>query len=69
MVEFGQDRYTIEVITGANPVEDWQELHRELSYIFTLLTPDNMPRTGLYHLANLIKELQPDWSIAKKMNE
>lgn len=69
MVVFDKDRYTIEVITGTDPVEDWQELHREISYIFTLITPENIPTSGLYHLANLIKELQPKWEVAKKMSE
>lgn len=67
MVRFEKDRYIIEVKTVGLPIEDWQELNNELAYVFTLLTQENMPTDGVYQLANLLRELQPDTSVAERM--
>ncbi len=69
MVRFGDKSFTIEIYTGCNPVEDFQALQTEIAYVFSVLTSETMPDQGLYYLANLLMNMQPDWEIAKKMIE
>lgn len=67
MVRFEKDRYVIEVFTGlANPIEEYIELHDEIATVFGLMNQDNIPGQGLYHLADLMRELVPDMTAFKK---
>lgn len=67
MVRFERDRYTIEVFTGCDPVEDFMMLQSEIAHVFGMLDADNMPQGGLYNLAYLLKSLQPEWTVARRM--
>lgn len=67
MVTFNKDSFTVNIYTGNNPVEDWLELQRELSYVFTQLRQEIMPVDGLWHLASLIEALLPDEEVARRM--
>ena len=39
----------------------------ELAWVFTMLTPDKMPKEGLWRLAQLMADMQPDYEQARKM--
>jgi hypothetical protein len=67
MVRFNKDSYTIEVYTGCDPIEDWQELQSEITYLFGIVNQDNMRDGGFIHLAMLLDSLQPEWEVARKM--
>lgn len=69
MVRFDDNSFTIEIYTGGNPVENFQILQSEIAYVFSILTSETMPDQGLYHLANLLMNMQPSWEVAKKMTE
>lgn len=69
MVRFDDKSFTIEIYTGNNPIEDFQTLQTEIAYVFSILTSETMPDQGLYHLANLLMNMQPSWEVAKKMTE
>lgn len=67
MVRFEKDRYVIEVFTGkADPIEEYIELHDEIATVFGMMSQDTMPGQGLYHLANLMRELVPDGKALKR---
>lgn len=67
MVRFEKDRFVIEVFTGmADPVEEYIELHDEIATVFGLMNQDNIPGQGLYHLADLMRELVPDMTALRK---
>lgn len=67
MVRFEKDRFVIEVFTGmADPVEEYIELHDEIATVFGLMNQDNIPGQGLYHLADLMRELVPDMKALRK---
>ncbi len=67
MVRFEKDRFIIEVFTGlVDPIEEYIELHDEISTVFGMMNQDNIPGQGLYHLADLMRELVPDMKILKK---
>jgi len=65
MVHFRDNGYTIDINTGANPVEDWIELQKEILTLICVM--DN----GSYHLpwraTQFLIELLPDWEDAKRM--
>lgn len=67
MVTFNKDSFTVKVYTGTNPVEDWLELQKELSYVFTQMRQNTMPVDGLWQLALLMEALLPDPSVAERM--
>lgn len=67
MVRFEDKSYTIEIETGGNPIEDYQALQTEIAYVFSMMDKERMPDQGLYHLADLLMQLQPEWEVAKKM--
>ena len=69
MVQFKEDRYVIDIFTGGNPVEDYLALQQEIAYVFSMLTPENLPSTGLYNLATLLANMQPEYQTAIKMTE
>ena len=67
MVRFEKDRYVIEVFTGkADPIEEYIELHDEIATVFGMMNPENIPGQGLYHLADLMRELVPDIKALRK---
>ena len=67
MVRFDDKSYTIEVVTGGNPVENYQALQSEIAYVFSVMYKDRMPEQGLFYLSDLLMQLQPEWEVAKKM--
>lgn len=70
MVRFFKDHYTIDIHTGTEPTEDWLLLIQEITYVLGELTlSGSIPDGGLYYLANLLKELRPNYDVAKKMSE
>ncbi len=69
MVHFEKDRYVIDIFTGSNPVEDYLALQQEIAYVFSMLTPENLPATGLYNLATLLANMQPCYETAVKMTK
>lgn len=69
MVRFEEDRYVIEVFTGADPVENWLELHKEIVYLISLVDQNNTPTDGLCYLPQLLGDMMPEWEIARRMAE
>lgn len=67
MVCFEDKSYTIEIETGGNPIENYQALQTEIAYVFSVIGKDQMPEQGLFYLADLLMQLQPEWEVAKKM--
>lgn len=67
MVHFDKDRFTIEIYTGACPVEDYLDLMQEITYVFTIVNESNIPPDGLFRLANLLSAMLPDFDTARKM--
>ena len=67
MVRFDKDGFTISVKTGGCPVENYLELQSEITYVFSIMTSANMPDEGLYHLADLLHNMLPDFDTARKM--
>lgn len=67
MVHFKETTLVIEYTAGCNPVEEWQGLSEELAWVFTMLTPDKMPKDGLWRLAQLMAEMKPRPELAYKM--
>lgn len=69
MVQFGKDRFTIEVYTGTNPAEEYTDLMKELTFLLGTVTPDNSLPDGFYNVCNLLYNLVPELEDAKKMVE
>lgn len=69
MIRFDKDRYTIEVYTGSDPVENWLELHKEIVCLISLINQDNMPKDGLCYLSQLLEDMMPEWEVARRMTE
>lgn len=69
MVRFDKHSFTIEVITGVDPIGSYQALQNDIVRVFGLMTQEIMPEEGLYHLANLLMNMQPPWEQANKMIE
>ena len=69
MVRFENDGFTISVKTGGCPVENYLALQSEIAYVFSIMTSANMPDEGLYHLADLLHNMLPDFETAKRMAE
>ena len=70
MVRFEQDRYVIEVpVAGSSPVEDWLDLHDELTYVFELLDSEHAPQSGLYRLAGLLRARWPEYEEGLRVPE
>lgn len=67
MVRFEDDRFTIEVETGCDPIEDWMGLHEEIVYLVSLIDQDNIPAGGLCHTSRLLCDMMPAWDTARKM--
>lgn len=66
MVRFTKEGFTIEY-NAASPVEEWLGLMEDISFVFSSLQPEQMPKEGLWRLANLIEAMMPDYDTAKKM--
>lgn len=69
MVRFEKDRYVIDVYTGADPVENWLELHKEIVYLISLVDQTNAPADGLCYLPQLLGDMMPEWEVARKMTD
>ena len=70
MVRFEQDRYVIEVpVAGSSPVEEWLDLHDELTYVFELLDSEHAPQSGLYRLAGLLRAMMPEYEQALRLTD
>ena len=67
MVQFEQTGYTISVHTGMNPVEEWQELQAEILSVLAALDTEANCMPMPYRLLNLMREMQPDLQVAKRM--
>lgn len=67
MVRFEEGRYIIEVETGADPVESWQETYKEMIYLIGLIDADNCPADGLCYLTQLMGDMMPAWETARRM--
>ena len=69
MVRFEKDRYVIEIYTGGDPIESYQELHKEIACLFGLINQENILTDGFPYMAGLLENMQPDWEVAKRMIE
>lgn len=67
MVRFEKDKLVIEYTSGCNAVEEWIGLQEELVYVFSIMNSNNVPKDGLWRLANLMEAMMPDFDTAKKM--
>ncbi len=70
MVRFEKDRYVIEIpVAGISPVEDWLDLHDELTYVLELMDAEHAPRGGLYRLAGLLRAMMPEYGQALRLTD
>ena len=69
-VTFKEKSFTIEIYTGANPIEDWSDLVRALLWYLGNENPD-MINDGKerYAVCSLLKAMHPQWEDIKKMNQ
>ena len=67
MVRFEKDKLVIEYTSGCNAVEEWIGLQEELVYVFSIMNSNNVPKDGLWRLANLMEAMVPDFDTATKM--
>ena len=68
MVTFTDKGFTIEYET-VDPIDEWLGLYEDISFVFASLTPEQMPREGLWRLAVLIEAMRPSFEDAYKMLE
>ena len=66
MVRFTENGFTIEYKTVA-PVDEWRGLYEDISYVFSTLNGENMPREGLWRLGKLIEAMIPDIETSERM--
>lgn len=66
MVRFTDKGFVIEYDCVC-PAEEWVGLLADISYVFTMINGENMPREGLWRLAKLIEAMTPDSDIAERM--
>ncbi len=69
MVQFNATGYTINIHSGMNPVEDWQELQSEILGVLAVLDMEQLCMPMPFRLINLLRDMQPDLQVAKKMVE
>lgn len=67
MVRFEKDKLVIEYTAGCNAVEEWIGLYDELTFALTSLTPEQLPKEGLWRMVTLLAEMMPDYETARKM--
>jgi hypothetical protein len=67
MVRFKEESFTITVYTGGDPVEEWMHLHDDLCELLKEQNEDYGEKR--WWVCNLLKELTPEWTAAKKMAE
>jgi hypothetical protein len=65
MVTFKDDSFIIEVRTAGNPIEEWLNLHQQLTFI---LSQCEEPASSAHYLISLLDDMMPDWETALKMN-
>lgn len=66
-VEFNDKSFSITIYTGMNPIEEWLELHNELTDVLSMLDMVSISMPTPYRVLELIKEMMPDVDTAKKM--
>jgi len=69
MVLFKKDSFTIELNTGSNPVENWMNTRNELIELLQVANPEMIVGRSFFHVLELIRELDPDYHIARRMTE
>lgn len=69
MVQFNEKGYTVTINTGTNPIEDWQELQSEILGVLAALDTEANCMPMPFRLINLLRDMQPDLQVAKKMVE
>lgn len=69
MVRFEKDKYIIEVHTGCNPIESWQELHAGLCDLLRNVNQDNVVDSTFYTVPDFLSNLMPEWETARKMTD
>ena len=70
MVQFNPNGYAIVIETGVvNPIEEWQELQVEILNVLSVLDTETNCLPMPFRLVNLLREMQPDLDVAKKMAE
>lgn len=69
MVQFNPTSYTVTVETGMNPIEDWMELQSEILSVLAALDTKANCMEMPYRLLSLLRDMQPDIAIAKKMTK
>jgi hypothetical protein len=67
MVTFKDKSFVIEVTTGCNPVSDWLQLCEELLDVLSCTDTEIATGTNFAKILFLLREMQPDHEIAKKM--
>lgn len=68
MVQFNENSYSIVIETGVvNPVEEWQELQLEILNVLSVLDTETNCLPMPFRLVNLLRDMQPDLDMAKKM--
>jgi hypothetical protein len=66
MVTFKEKSFVIEVYTGYNPIDGWQQLHKSLCDLLATVNDDNITERH-YAAVGLLAELMPDIDTANKM--
>lgn len=66
MVRFTDKGFVIEYDTVC-PIEEWSGLLADISYVFTMMHPENTPVDGLWCLAKLIEAMVPTGEVADRM--
>lgn len=67
-VEFKDDRFTITIPTGTNPIEDWLELHNELLTILSMWDSQSNIMENPWRVLWLLEHMMPEWDVALKMH-
>lgn len=69
MVQFNETSYTVTIDTGTNPIEDWMELQSEILGVLAVLDTQINCMPMPFRIMNFLRDMQPDYLIAKKMIE
>lgn len=67
MVQFNETSYSVTIETGTNPIEDWLELQGEILGVLAVLDVQATCIQMPFRLINLLRDMQPELEVAKKM--